>query len=43
MQYLHSNNIIYRRDPISDQPTEIYEWGWFYKEGTHQCYELFRK
>jgi hypothetical protein len=42
MQYLHSNNIIYRRDPISDQPTEVYEWGWFYKEGTHQCYELFR-
>ena len=42
IQYLHSNNIIYRRDPISDQPTEVYEWGWFYKEGTHQCYELFR-
>lgn len=42
MQYLHSNNIIYRRDPISDQPTEVYEWGCFYKEGTHQCYELFR-
>lgn len=42
MQYLHSNNIIYRRDPISDKPTEVYEWGWFYKEGTHQCYELFR-
>ena len=42
MQYLHRNNIIYRRDPISDQPTEVYEWGWFYKEGTHQCYELFR-
>lgn len=42
MQYLHSNNIIYRRYPVSDRPTKIYEWGWFYDEGTHECYELFR-
>ena len=42
MQYLHSNNIIYRRYPVSDRPTKIYEWGWLYDEGTHECYELFR-
>lgn len=42
MQYLHNNNIIYRRYPVSDRPTKIYEWGWFYDEGTHECYELFR-
>ena len=42
MQYLHSNNIIYRRYPVSDRPTKIYEWGWFYDGGTHECYELFR-
>ena len=42
MQYLHRNNIIYRRYPISDRPTKVYEWGWFYDTGTHECYELFR-
>lgn len=42
MNYLHSNNIIYRRYPINDQPTEVYEWGFFYEDGTHECYELFR-
>ena len=42
MTYLNNNNIIYRRDPISDKPTEVYEWGYYYKCGTHQCYTLFR-
>lgn len=42
MQYLLNNRIVYRRYPIKDRPTEIYEWGWFYNEGTHECYELFR-
>jgi len=42
MQYLHNNKIIYRKYPNSDKPTEVYSWGWFYKDGTYQCYELFR-
>lgn len=42
MTYLNNNNIIYRRDPISDKPTEVYEWGYYYEHGTHQCYTLFR-
>jgi hypothetical protein len=42
MVYLTSNNIVYRRDPISDKPTEVYEWGYYYEHGTHQCYTLFR-
>lgn len=42
MTYLNNNNIIYRRDPVSDKPTEIYGWGYYYKHGTHQCYTLFR-
>lgn len=42
MTYLNNNNIIYRRDPISDKPTEVYKWGYYYKEGTHECYTLFR-
>ena len=42
MTYLNNNNIIYRRDPISDKPTEVYGWGYYYEHGTHQCYTLFR-
>lgn len=42
MGYLHSNKIIYRRGPVNDKPTDIYVWGKFYEEGTHECYELFR-
>jgi len=42
MFYLNNNNIVYRRDPISDKPTEVYEWGYFYEHGTYECYTLFR-
>lgn len=42
MKYLNSNRIVYRRDPINDKPTEKYEWGKFYEDGTYECYELFR-
>jgi len=42
IQYLNNNDIIYRRDPVSDIPTTTYDWGWYYENGTHACYELFR-
>ena len=42
MFYLNNNNMVYRRDPISDKPTEVYEWGYFYEHGTYECYTLFR-
>ena len=42
LEFLNRNRIIYRRYPISDTPTETYEWGWYYKDGTHECYELFK-
>ena len=42
MEYLNNNRIIYRRNPVTDKPSDVFEWGNFYKEGTHQCYELFR-
>ncbi len=41
MEYLHKCRIIYKRDPISDKPTEVFEWGYFYENGTHECYTLF--
>lgn len=41
MRYLENNRIIFRRLPISDKPSEVYEWGWFYEQGTHEYYNLF--
>lgn len=40
-KYLDRHRIIYRRNPITDKPTEVYDWGWYYENGTHQCYTLF--
>ena len=42
LEYLHRNKIIYRRYPILDKPDQVFDWGEFYKNGTHECYELFR-
>jgi len=41
MDYLHRYKVTYKRDPIVDKPTEIFEWGSFYENGTHECYTLF--
>lgn len=40
-KYLIRHKIIYRRDPITDKPTESFEWGNYYEDGTHECYNLF--
>ena len=40
-KYLERHRIIFRQNPTTDQPTETFDWGWFYKDGTHQCYTLF--
>ena len=42
LEYLHRNRIIYRRYPIYDKPNQVFTWGDFYQDGTHECYELFR-
>ena len=42
MHYLNSRRIVYRRDPITDEPTMIFDWGVYYEDGTYQYYELFR-
>jgi len=39
--YLNKHKIIYRRDPISDIPTETFPWGSYYENGTRECYTLF--
>ena len=39
--YLNRHKVIYRRDPITDKPTDIFEWGYYYEQGTRECYTLF--
>lgn len=40
-KYLERHRIIYRRNPVTDRPTQTFDWGWYYEDGTHQCYTLF--
>ena len=42
LDYLNRRRIIYRRHPITDEPTTTYDWGMYYENGTHECFELFR-
>jgi hypothetical protein len=42
IKYLIDKRIIYRRFPVNDKPTDIYDWGYYYQDGTYECYELFR-
>ena len=42
MKWLNDRRIIYRRDPITDKPTESTDLYDYYAEGTYQCYSLFR-
>lgn len=39
---LNKLKVVYRKDPHSDKPTEVFWWGYFYEYGTYQCYDLFR-
>ena len=40
MKYLNDNRIVYRQYS-KDQPSQIYDWGWYYEEGTYGYYSLF--
>jgi hypothetical protein len=40
-KYLEQHRIIYRQNPTTDKPTQTFDWGWYYENGTHQCYTLF--
>ena len=42
MKWLNDRQINYRRDPITDKPTESTDQYDYYAEGTYQCYSLFR-
>ena len=40
-KYLDSKRIVYRRDPITDEPTQENECYLFFENGTYECYHLF--
>ncbi len=42
IKYLTDKKVIYRCDPINDEPTHEFKWGNYYEDGTYECYELFR-
>ena len=41
-KYLINRRVIWRRNPITDIPDEETDQYMFFKEGTDQCYDLFR-
>ena len=42
LEFLNRRRIVYRRNPITDIPTQENECYMFYEAGTYECYELFR-
>ena len=42
LTYLNNRRLIYRRLPNTDKPDIDTKEFMYYKDGTHQCYELFR-
>jgi len=42
MNVLNNRCIVYIREPITDIPSEVYDWGSYYEEGTFEYYALFK-
>ena len=42
MDVLNRHRLIYIRQPVTDNPTEVFTWGNYYEYGTHQHYALFK-
>jgi hypothetical protein len=42
MKVLNNRRIVYIREPITDIPSEVYDWGSYYEEGTFEYYALFK-
>ena len=41
LKYFNDNHIVYKRDPITDKPTEENWMYMFFEQGTYECYHLF--
>ena len=42
IEHLNDNRIIYRRLPVLDKPSHSFDWGYYFKDGTYEFYDLFR-
>ena len=42
LKYLNTRRIVYRQLPKNTNGSEEFDWGWYYKDGTYECYDLFR-
>ena len=42
MNVLNNRRIVYIREPITDKPSEVYDWGSYYEQGTFEYYALFK-
>ena len=40
-KYLDDKRLVYKRDPITDKPTQENECYLYYEDGTYECYHLF--
>jgi hypothetical protein len=41
LRYFNNNRIVYKRDPITDKPTNETNQYMFFEQGTYECYHLF--
>ena len=41
LKYFNNNRIVYKRDPIQDQPTHDNKKYMYFENGTYECYHLF--
>ena len=41
LNYFNNNRIVYKRNPINDNPTHETNQYMFFEQGTHECYALF--
>ena len=41
LNYFNNNRIVYKRDPVTDKPTQENEVYMFFEQGTYECYHLF--
>jgi len=39
---LNRRRIVYRQLPIDTFGSKEFDWGWYYEDGTYDCYDLFR-
>ena len=39
---LNRRRIVYRQLPVDTFGSKEFDWGWYYEDGTYECYDLFR-